>query len=252
MADHETANSKVIQRENSSPRSPDVAEMSTEKSVIGSAGVADETYMYETKAKVACVDANALSITERPCINWAIGSENNSEEENEVPMTENASRKNFDPPVLDRKSIEDATSCTSDSTAELDVLPITKKPRPRPIDTLTEGNTTPVKRNSLHVNGWESDDSDARHRSDSNASSQPLLSSKHAPSTERMLAATTAEVKSKIQDKNLATNENSANNQVGERDGADTASTSTTLPLKANGAVSVATDVVQALDDEVH
>lgn len=226
--------------------------MTTAESVIPSVRVIGETDMNETNEKVACGDANMLSVSEHPCSNWTIGSEDSSDDENEATTPESASRKNSDPPILDRKSTEDATSCTSDSTAELDVTPMTKKPRPRPIETITEGEPTPVKRNSLHVSGWESDDSDARHRSDSNASSQPLLSPKHTSSTERMLAAATAEAKSKQQENNIANDENSVDTNANAKDEADIASTSTTLPPMANGAVSPPTDCddVPAADEE--
>ena len=234
--------SKVNHQGNGSLRSP--AEMTTEN-VTPSVGV--DTDMNETKEKVVCGDADTLSASDPPRSKWAIGSENNSEDENEAPMTESASRKDSDPQILDGKSTEDATSCASDLSADVDVTRMTKKPRPRPIETITEGETTPAKRSSLHISGWESDDSDARHRSDSNASSQPLLSSKHASSTERMLAAVTAEAKAKQQEDNTTDdNQNSIDATTGERDGADIASISPSTPT-ANGAVSTDTEC-----DDVH
>ncbi|KAI0218760.1 hypothetical protein LSAT2_029551 [Lamellibrachia satsuma] len=180
---------------------------------------------------------------EPPCSNWTIGSEDNSDDDNEVPTKENVSLKNADTPVLDRKSIHDAISHTPDSTTELDLTPMTKKTRPRLIKTLTEGEATMVKRNSLQLCGWESDDSDVRHRSDSNASSQPLLSRKHASSTERIVAATTA--KSKEQENTVTNNENlqSLDNDNGERGDADKESTPalTTSEHKTDGAESTST-----------
>ena len=234
--------SKVSHHGNGTLHSP--TEVTTEN-VTPSVGV--DTDMNETKEKVVCGDADKLSVSEPPRSKWAIGSETNSEDENETPMTESVSRKDSDPPVLDRKSTEDAASCASDVSAEVDVTRLTKKPRPRPIETITEGETTPAKRSSLHASGWESDDSDARHRSDSNASSQPLLSSKHASSQERMLAAVTAEAKAKQQEDNATdNNQNSIDAHAGERGGDDVVATSPSTPT-ANGAVSTDTEC-----DDVH
>ena len=181
--------------------------------VIGIDDVDEETGESKGEVNLVIVEPTSLSAVEHSFSNWTIGSENgesatptigSENEESESQTTETASWKDIDTPGLHRKSIDDAVSYTSDSASELDSAPTKKKPRPREVDTLAHGDTVLTSRNSLHVCGWESDDSDVRHRSDSNASSQPLLSPTHASSTETMIAACTEELKSKQRESALA------------------------------------------------
>ena len=197
----------------------------------------DETSVSKAEVGLVGVEPISLSAIEHSFRNWTIGSETgesatptigSENEESESHTTDNVSWKDIDTPDLHRKPIDDVVSYTSDSASELDSAPTTiKKPRPREIDTLTHGDSGLTSGNSLHVCGWESDDSDVRHRSDSNASSQPLLSPTHASSTELMIAARTEELKSKQRESTVAsiTNLQSPDDSASKRDATDEAVT---------------------------
>ena len=196
----------------------------------------DETSVSKADVCLVGVEQISLSAIEHSFRNWTIGSETGesatptigSENEDSVShTTDNVSWKDIDTPdlTLHRKSIDVAVAYTSDSASELDSAPTTiKKPRPREIDTLTHDVPVLTSPNSLHVCGWESDDSDVRHRSDSNASSQPLLSPTHASSTELMIAACTEEQKSK-QRESTSTNMQSPDDSASKREATDEAGT---------------------------